>query len=122
MKLTGRKCSESLQKTLGAILTLALLLGTCPWAFAVEAEEAPPAGAQVEEEWEEAPETPPEELPPAEEEQEEKPVVLSDTIVAYPVTGGNIYFDTATGTITDCDASVTEAVIPLGIMRLNRAV
>ena len=36
----------------------------------------------------------------------------SDTVVAYPVEGGNIYFDTATGTVTDCDEFVTEAVIP----------
>ena len=33
-------------------------------------------------------------------------------IVTYPVTGGNIYFDKSTGTITDCDQSVTEVVIP----------
>ena len=112
MRLTKQKYRKPLQKTMSTILVLALLLGTCPWAFAVEAEEAPPAGAQVEEEWEEAPETPPEELPPAEEEPEEEPAVLSDTIVTYPVTGGNIYFDTATGTITDCDTSVTEAIIP----------
>ncbi len=34
------------------------------------------------------------------------------TEVTYAVTGGNITFDTSTGTITDCDESVTEAVIP----------
>ena len=34
------------------------------------------------------------------------------TKVSYAVTGGNITFDTSTGTITDCDESVTEAVIP----------
>src|SRR5699024_10961471 len=34
------------------------------------------------------------------------------TEVTYAVTGGNITFDTSTGTITDCDQSVTEAVIP----------
>ena len=34
------------------------------------------------------------------------------TEVTYAVTGGNITFDTSTGTITDCDWSVTEAVIP----------
>ena len=39
----------------------------------------------------------------------------SDTDVAYAVTGGNIYFDQATGTITDCDQSVTEAAIPAEI-------
>ena len=33
-------------------------------------------------------------------------------VVAYEVTGGNIYFDKATGTITDCDSRVTETVIP----------
>lgn len=39
-------------------------------------------------------------------------VVRSATEITYPVTGGNLYFDTATGKITDCDATVTEAVIP----------
>ena len=32
--------------------------------------------------------------------------------VTYAVTGGNIYFDKSTGTITDCDTSVTAANIP----------
>ncbi|MBR2742628.1 MAG: leucine-rich repeat protein [Clostridia bacterium] len=35
--------------------------------------------------------------------------------LAYPVTGGNIYLDTATGTITGADASVTAADIPAKI-------
>ena len=35
--------------------------------------------------------------------------------VAYAVTGGNIYFDKETGTITDCDSSVTSADIPAEI-------
>ena len=35
-----------------------------------------------------------------------------ETDVSYAVTGGNIWFDTATGTITDCDDDVTEAIIP----------
>ncbi len=35
--------------------------------------------------------------------------------VTHPVEGGNIYFDTATGTVTDCDTSVTKAVIPAEI-------
>ena len=34
------------------------------------------------------------------------------TEVTYAVTGGNITFDTSTGTITDCDLEVTEAIIP----------
>ncbi|OUQ55598.1 hypothetical protein B5E58_12055 [Tyzzerella sp. An114] len=42
----------------------------------------------------------------------DSPHILSETEIAYPVEGGNIYFDTATGTITDCDEEVTEAVIP----------
>ena len=37
------------------------------------------------------------------------------TEVAYPVTGGNIYFDKDTGTVTRCDDTVTEAVIPAEI-------
>jgi len=36
----------------------------------------------------------------------------SSTDVAYAVTGGNIYFDKSSGTITDCDDTVTTAVIP----------
>ena len=39
----------------------------------------------------------------------------SDTDIAYAVEGGNIYFDKATGTITDCDYRVTEAIIPAEI-------
>lgn len=112
MDVISKKFGRILQKTVGTTLVLALLLSLCPWVYAVEVEEDPPAGAQVKEEWEEVPETVPEELPLVEEEPKEEPVVLSDTIVAYPVTGGNIYFDTATGTITDCDRFVTEAVIP----------
>lgn len=34
------------------------------------------------------------------------------TEVTYAVMGGNITFDTSTGTITDCDLEVTEAIIP----------
>lgn len=37
------------------------------------------------------------------------------TEVAYEVTGGNIYFDKDTGTVTGCDDTVTEAVIPAEI-------
>ena len=39
----------------------------------------------------------------------------SNTDVAYAVEGGNIYFDKAKGTITDCDYRVTEAIIPAEI-------
>ncbi|MGN1307246.1 MAG: leucine-rich repeat protein [Faecousia sp.] len=39
----------------------------------------------------------------------------SETDIAYPVEGGNLYFDKATGTITDCDNSVTGADIPAEI-------
>lgn len=42
-------------------------------------------------------------------------MAVSDTDVAYAVEGGNIYFDTSTGTITDCDSSVTSADIPSNI-------
>ncbi|MBR7082093.1 MAG: leucine-rich repeat domain-containing protein, partial [Oscillospiraceae bacterium] len=37
------------------------------------------------------------------------------THIAYEVTDGNIYFDKATGTIVDCDESVTTANIPEAI-------
>ena len=36
----------------------------------------------------------------------------SETDIAYPVEGGNIYFDKETGSVTDCDKSVTAADIP----------
>lgn len=46
----------------------------------------------------------------------ELPVELnSSERIAYPVEGGNLYFDPTTGTITDCDTSVTSAVIPSSI-------
>lgn len=32
--------------------------------------------------------------------------------ITYAVTGGNLYFDTSTGIITDCDTTVTSAIIP----------
>lgn len=35
--------------------------------------------------------------------------------IAYPVTGGNIYFNKETGTITGSDKSITEAIIPISI-------
>ena len=35
--------------------------------------------------------------------------------IAYPVTNGNIYFNILTGTVTSCERSVTEAVIPESI-------
>ena len=34
------------------------------------------------------------------------------TEVAYPVTGGNIYFDKDTGTVIRCDDAVTDVIIP----------
>lgn len=37
----------------------------------------------------------------------------------YPVEGGNIYFNVETGTVTDCDESVTEAIIPSQINGVN---
>ena len=36
----------------------------------------------------------------------------ASTEVAYEVTGGNIYFDTRYKTVTKCDNTVTEIVIP----------
>lgn len=40
------------------------------------------------------------------------PVAFAASTVRYAVEGGNIYFDTKTGTITKCDKNVTSAVIP----------
>ena len=42
--------------------------------------------------------------------------VTADTgTVKYPVTGGEITFDKSTGTVTECDKTVTEATIPVEI-------
>ena len=38
--------------------------------------------------------------------------LAEDDVVAYGVTGGNIYFNKSTGEITGCDSEVTEANIP----------
>ena len=40
------------------------------------------------------------------------PLEVGEPIIAYPVEGGNIYFDKLIGTIIDCDPTVTSAVIP----------
>lgn len=40
----------------------------------------------------------------------------SESDITYPVTGGYLYFDKNTGTITDCDESVTAAFIPSEIV------
>ncbi len=55
--------------------------------------------------------------PEKDEEPKDEPISLSssDNWVSYAVTGGNIYFDPATGAIADCDTSVTVAEIPAEI-------
>lgn len=47
-----------------------------------------------------------------EPDEEETAVLSLDEWITYPVEGGNLYFDPATGTITYADQSVTAAVIP----------
>ena len=84
------------------VLALAVLLTMMPTAaFAVE-QDAPAA--------EKEPSL--EDTLPQETLLEDQPHALRVTEVAHAVEGGNIYFDTSTGAITDCDASVTSAVIP----------
>lgn len=41
--------------------------------------------------------------------------IPQSTNTVFPVTGGNIHFDTATGKIKDSDSGVTEAIIPIEI-------
>ena len=111
--------SDVIRRGFGGILALVLLAGASPLAYAQPETELPPEEPVIEEplpeeqpteEMPEAPDTPesvPDKIPPAGD-----PAALSDTVVTYPVTGGNIYFDTAIGTITRCDYSVTVAEIP----------
>ena len=49
------------------------------------------------------------------DEGSDNPTVLGDDSVTYPVTGGNLYFDKATGSIIACDTTVTEVEIPESI-------
>lgn len=99
---------------LAACMLLPVLSGEVLAAESGEGD-APPvveedtAAAEVTEYTEEA-----EEIPAVLEEaaEEKNAEVLAANEVAYPVTGGSIYFNTATGTVTDCDRSVREAVIP----------
>lgn len=53
------------------------------------------------------------EIPP--ETGSELALYDSSSWITYPVTGGNLYFDPATGAIRSCDESVTEAAIPSNI-------
>ena len=56
----------------------------------------------------------PEEIP-AESEEDSGIALASSYTDVYPVTGGNIYFDASTGTITDADTTVIVVEIPSSI-------
>ncbi len=116
------------KKTLCVLLTFCMILSMLPtWVFAAEAdstdvemlvqeksrEKALPENTNVDET--EPAKSKPEDMP---EENEIIPRDKDDDI-AYAVTGGNIYFDAATGTITDCDKAVTKAEIPAQINGVN---
>ena len=62
-----------------------------------------------------------EEIEPLQESKQTEDIsnTISETEVTYPVEGGNLIFDTATGTIIDCDISVTAAIIPSKINEVS---
>ena len=98
------------KRILSGVLSLCLMLTWFPIAALASEESA--LEADPETAWEEpaaAADIRPADAPAA--AQELTPQAETEE-VAYPVTGGNIYFDPATGTITDCDEEVTEAQIP----------
>ena len=130
--MTKREENGMKRRILAVFLCLALLLGTVPAAHAEEAGEGPET-VEAGEETEKPGENPeggeaekdtdgtglPGELPEeAGAELEEEPAPeppapqAASGTVAYPVEGGNIYFDPSTGIITGCDGSVTRADIP----------
>ena len=121
------RCFRMMRRKVAAfLLVLAILLGLCPWTFAASGTETSTEDTSLETNGADntlcSEENDPLEeilLPEEENYTKEIPaddhITLSTTEVTYPVTGGNLYFDTATGAITDCDTSVTEAVIPSAI-------
>ena len=105
------------RRLLSVLLALCMALSMLPvTAQAAEEEEREP-----QESIQEGPASPDLEQAAAEPEPEEMPdaketaALSSDELVTYPVEGGNLYFDPATGTITDCDETVTAANIPNSI-------
>ena len=110
------------RRILSALLIVSLLLSLLPGtALAAEGEAPwPESGTEATEEAGNG----------AEEETEAQGTaedggimtVAASNEVKYPVTGGYIYFDKATGTITDCDESVAVADIPSVIGRLRDAI
>ena len=85
------------------VLTLALLTGLCPWVSAAEVEETVPSEEQESQ------------ISENKGKETDSPTLLNAGAIAYPVTGGNIYFNTSTGTVTGCDRTVTTATIPMSI-------
>lgn len=119
MKRMSRTYHAVLRRAAGGLLALSLLAGLSPWAWAAPEEEPSAGNPSAEVPAREDPALPEENVPLTATEDEGRgesladgPVTLSATEVAYPVTGGNLYFDTATGEITDCDYDVTAVAIP----------
>lgn len=119
MKRMSRTYHAVLRRAAGGLLALSLLAGLSPWAWAAPEEEPSAGNPSAEVPAREDPALPEENVPLTATEDEGRgesladgPVTLSATEVDYPVTGGNLYFDTATGEITDCDYDVTAVAIP----------
>ena len=89
------------------IMSLSLALSLLP-AGALAAGDRP--AAQAEWERETAASAPRGAVPAG-----ETPGTRGSGDLAWAVTGGNLYFDASTGTVTDCDDSVTAAEIPAKI-------
>ncbi len=126
--------AKHIKKAWGALFILSMSLTMLPvQVWAAETPDSPAwtdggAASVPEENAEQAElEAPDDEAPPEDEPEgtipmesealpEDEPVAYSSfDVVTYAVTGGNLYFDKSTGTITDCDSNVTETVIPSAI-------
>lgn len=113
---------KSGKKALSLLLALVLVLGMLPEAALAADGDVPMDSAGTEEQiFFPPPEEPgsaqelaqPEQNPETPEAPESAPELYEAT--TYPVTGGDLYFDPDTGTITDCDKTVTSADIPSNI-------
>lgn len=125
MKRISRTYTTALNRALSTLLVMSLLVGGTPRAWAAQAVEPSAGNVSVEVSDSEglslSDESTPTEGNGAHEDLEDTsggdslvdtPIILSSTEVAYPVEGGNLYFNTASGTIVDCDTSVTNVSIP----------
>ena len=101
-----------MRRLMSTLLALCMVVSMLPTA-AIATETSDPVEAEVQDSAEVLVEE------SVETENSIATTSANEDTIAYPVEGGNIYFNAATGTITGCDADVHEAVIPKQINGVN---